>query len=303
MKNKVRYIDRSDCEYNTKQNGSCKSHWEKIITIPQSISKYRDFDIYFCKRCKLGFSNPYPSEDTLHILYDSKFNCNFDLITGGIFDKIKDFWASVEISKMTNNKNINAVLDYSTGNGRYALAAAKLFPDAKIDALDYQTEAPSLIKKHGTRIGYYFIDDFENSKKKYDLIILRHVLEHSHHPMQLLLDLKNRLTQKGILYVEVPNLESGCAKVFKKYWIYKPPYHIFYFTKYSLNKMCKVVGLKGDVKPKELPFMGSLLSIVFETEYYSLFNRFMGALLYPIQLLIEKIYRSSSCLSVCLSRT
>jgi 2-polyprenyl-3-methyl-5-hydroxy-6-metoxy-1,4-benzoquinol methylase len=64
------------------------------------------------------------------------------------------------------------------------------------------------------------------------LIILRHVLEHSYRPQKLLSELVALLSPIGMIYIKVPNLNSGCAKIFKKYWtLFYPPYHVFIIQK------------------------------------------------------------------------
>jgi len=301
----VTYINRDGCELRSVDCGRCDQSWSKIIHIPDRITKLGEFDIYICEKSKLGFTNPYPSEDTMYHLYDTKDSTDFDSIKGNIFDNIQDFLAARQIARMVpaDRTKVNAILDYSTGNGRYAVTASRLFPDARVDAVDYQDEPPPLIKCHRGRVNYFHNDLFGKQIQKYDLIILRHVLEHTHHPVRLLKDLGKRLTSNGILYLEVPNLESGCARVFKKYWTpYYVPRHIFHFTGYSLARAIELADLEGDIRKKEGGSMGMVMSTFTRREPSSSVNKFFAISLYPLQIFIEWTYRSSTCLSACLHK-
>jgi len=303
--NGVSYIIRDSCELRTADCGTCNQHWEKIIHIPDRITKIGEFDIYICNKSKLGFTNPYPSEDTAYLLYETKDSTDFDVIRGNIFDKIQDFLAARLIGKIVSSHSLNpnAVLDYSTGNGRYAATASRMFPSARVDAVDFQPEPPPLIKCGRQAINYYNADSFGQNTQEYDLIILRHVLEHAHYPVRLLHDLGQHLTSEGILYLEVPNLESGCAAVFKKYWTpYYVPRHIFHFTRESLNRVVDLAGLKGELHKKEGGSMGMVTSTFTGMEPSSVVNKFFAVSLYPLQVSIESVHNSSSCFSACLRR-
>lgn len=295
----VKYINRSDCELRTSSCGLCEGNWRLIVRAFDYETKLGGFDIYSCQKCGLGFTNPYPTEDTAGYLYDTKDSADFDAIKGNFVDRIKDRLALRQIQRMYpgDRTEVNAVLDYSTGNGRYAVLSAIVFPNARLDAVDYQDAPPTLIRQDPHRVHYYDIDSFKGHTQKYDLIILRHVLEHNHHPVGLLRNLGQRLTPNGTIYAEVPNLESGCAKVFRKYWRgYYVPRHIFHFTKDSLSQVINAAGLEGDIHKTELPFMGNTVAILTGTSVTNTVNRLFGILLHPLQLIIESRYRSSTCL-------
>jgi SAM-dependent methyltransferase len=198
--------------------------------------------------------------------------------------------------------SINNVLDYATGNGRFAYASLAAFRGANVTAVDYQpSPPPSLIKYangKNSRIDYKQITDTEYRNKKYDLIILRHVLEHTHHPVELVKFLSNLLTTEGIIYIEVPNLKSGCAKIFGKYWKgYYVPRHIFHFTKESLNEILRLAGLHGDITDIEMPLMGNTFSIFTGFSKTNISVRFVGVLLHPLQILLGLLFGGSTALS------
>jgi hypothetical protein len=123
------------------------------------------------------------------------------------------------------------------------------------------------------------------------------VLEHTHHPVELVKFLSNLLTTEGIIYIEVPNLKSGCAKIFGKYWKgYYVPRHIFHFTKESLNEILRLAGLHGDITDIEMPLMGNTFSIFTGFSKTNISVRFVGVLLHPLQILIDLLLGGSAAL-------
>lgn len=299
--NRVKFLNRRTCEMKKDHSDNCQKYWKKIIRIKDHESQLGEFDIYFCKRCKLGFTNPYPSEGTSKYLYEAKKCSDFDLIRHSFTDSIKDYLAGRQLRQlagMTGKSNICAILDYATGNGRFALCAKKIFPSARVDAVDYQADSPGLLVTPAFSANYYSTTKFKKINQRYDVIILRHVLEHTHHPIELLKFLKKRLSINGILYIEVPNLDSGCAKIFGKYWKgYYVPRHIFHFTIDSLKEIIEKAGLFADIRKNESPLMGNTISILTGLKSTNIFVQGFGIFLYPFQLSIESLYKSSTCLN------
>jgi 2-polyprenyl-3-methyl-5-hydroxy-6-metoxy-1,4-benzoquinol methylase len=190
------------------------------------------------------------------------------------------------------------VLDYGCGNGRFIAEAHRLFGAATAHGVDYQTSAPpifALAPRPG--LHYLKVDQFEQMSVKYDVILLRHVLEHTHHPVALLERLAARLKPGGVLYIEVPNLNAGCARVFGGAWsLYYLPRHIFHYSPRSLASIIARAGLRGEVKRTEIPVMGNMIAVLLNLEKSNVLVQTAGILLHPMQQLIELSSRSSTAL-------
>ena len=93
----------------------------------------------------------------------------------------------------------------------------------------------------------------KNMLKKYDLIILSHVIEHVSYPKVIINKIKNILNKNSIFYIELP-LETflkkiwhkGTKKDFLKYLNKKKHWHehINFYSKKSLIKLLAQCGLK-----------------------------------------------------------
>lgn len=298
MNDILRLCDKNYCDFKSGNPKGCKPHWVRLLSVPDHETNLGEFDIIYCKECEIGFTNPQPTEKSVHLLYDNKNSSDFDLIKISFIDKIKDFLALRSLKKISQNRDIKNVLDFATGNGRFAFLSKKAFPLARIDAVDYQSNPPELLKTRSALLSYQSLSEFKWTKK-YDLIFLRHVLEHSHRPVDFLKKLASVLSAKGgVIYIEVPNLNSGCAKFFGRNWkLFYVPRHINHFTKESLRAVCIKAGLNPEIGENEMPLMGNTLAIFFNLDQSNFSVKIAGILLHPIQLLIELCNRSSSCIN------
>jgi len=74
---------------------------------------------------------------------------------------------------------------------------------------------------------------------KFDLVIVRHVLEHIKHPVNFLNDIKAILVEEGKLFIEVPNTRND---LMEKIEVFTPD-HICYFTAQSMNRLVEESGM------------------------------------------------------------
>jgi SAM-dependent methyltransferase len=272
-----------------------------LDTVFDGITK-RDYQVLYCEIGDLAFTNPYPTEETIGILYEDKSSTlNFDFINDSIVDKLKDYFGKKTIKSFSRGLDVNRVdrvLDFGTGNGRYAVLSAKVFKNAFVHAVDYQKDPPPILKKQSLQnIQYINITDFNERTEKYDFIILRHVLEHNHHPIELLRTLASKLSRKGIIYIEVPSLSSGILKVFgKKINGYSIPYHLYHYSARSLGYIVKSGGLDCIIGYNEMPLMGGVIAALLKRER-NIFFQLLGIVLNPIQLFLSRIY-GPPCINV-----
>lgn len=83
------------------------------------------------------------------------------------------------------------------------------------------------------------------SGKKYDVIILKDVLEHLEQPIKTLQELKGHLKEEGVMFISLQNIDSHQARVFKSKWFHlDAPRHIYQFPRKTLRKIFAKNGLK-----------------------------------------------------------
>ena len=137
------------------------------------------------------------------------------------------------------------ILDIGCGLGN-TLAALLKEGYADVSGIDISNEAVAYCKSRGLKVARVrAIADIrvEDGAKRFDFIIMSHVLEHINKDniIETLRYIKEKLlTPGGGLYIQVPNAQSntGC------YWAYEDFTHHTLFTAGSLEFVLKTVGFK-----------------------------------------------------------
>ena len=68
----------------------------------------------------------------------------------------------------------------------------------------------------------------------FDVVVMRHLLEHAQRPISFLLEALQRLVPGGIAYITVPNV--ACWEARFRGWTSFVPYHLAYFTPQTLRR-------------------------------------------------------------------
>ena len=293
----VIYLPLSACLFATDDDPE-----HNLTPILRTIAEGRSFTIQYCEKCGIGLTDPVPTEATLPALYAAAAelgDSNFEAIGSGAIDRLKDYFARMElrnITKLGGVIDVCRVADFGCGNGRYAIAAAHVFPEAQVDAVDYQSAAPpALSTGKEPQIHFKEVNDWLSGDDCFDLIVLRHVLEHSHDPVGLLRKLRHKLSPKGILYVEVPNLESWwVGRLGKRVNTLGVPFHLLHFTHQSLAEAMKKSGLYAKIGANDMPLAGTALALLLNMPK-SKSMQFLGIILQPVQMVAAAIF-GKSCL-------
>lgn len=150
-------------------------------------------------------------------------------------NKIFDF-----VSKIQNPRN---VLEIGCGAG--GILAVFKENGANVIGLDFDDDYLNEARNHDIKVikGSTEVLDID---QKFDVIILSHLLEHIVNPYDFLQDVKRFLSKDGLIYIEVPSINSVCEGAFHydllRYW---QNAHTIHFTAKSLSLLCKSVGMEN----------------------------------------------------------
>jgi SAM-dependent methyltransferase len=134
-----------------------------------------------------------------------------------------------------------SMLDIGCGTGWIS----KLWADAgaRVTGLEPSGARADVAKKRGIRVLPCYAEElFDN--EKYDLIVMRHVLEHIEEPKTILRSLVKRINPGGLLMVVVPNIDCIGRKMLDADWTWVLPWHCNFFNPRSLAFLLAECGFQ-----------------------------------------------------------
>lgn len=196
-----------------------------------------------CLNCSYIFQFEIYDADLAESMYafDKGFNFPDDIKNSVLFKKNllkrqRFISRAIHNSAAKHGKKLS-LLDVGGGLGE---CSSHLTTEGDIHVIDYTDDVPindKIIKLHGDFLEHSF-------DRKFDFIIMNHVLEHTPRPLQFILKAHSLLNEEGTLIIEVP-LELYTPLLFKKVGDWR---HINYFNSFSLKNSV----LKSGFIPHEL---------------------------------------------------
>lgn len=234
----------------------CKStQIEEIFSAKDYTVSGEFFSIFQCKRCTLLFTQNVAEQNEMGRYYASENYISHSDTQVGFVNKI---YHSIRKKTLQSKKNLieretiksnGNILDIGCGTGAFlhtmktgGWIITGLEPEesarAKATMLYDIEPQPS---QHIFNLPY----------NTYDAITMWHVLEHVHQLHEYVEQLKNMLTDKGKIFIAVPNYKSLDAKHYSKFWAaYDVPRHLYHFSPASMKNLVEQHGLSiKTIKP------------------------------------------------------
>jgi len=204
-----------------------------------------DFEVWFCHSCKTGFTMPQMSDRELLEFYPDDYEAYAP--KGGFAEYLQRMKYRQDLSMIKRQLDPSSgttpsLFEIGTGRGEFLDAARKASFD--VDGIEQSAKGVEFAEhSYGIKVRTGSASEFV-FERKYDVVVLRHVLEHLNSFRECLENIRrNGLKEGGILFIKVPNMDSWEARFFGKYWDgYDLPRHRFHFTK---NGLCRVLASTG----------------------------------------------------------
>lgn len=201
-----------------------------------------DLNLVICKKCSLGLLNPRWTKEKYNAYYKEEYDKQYRsdiefeeekyLSPNPIIERFKK--NDIDISKFKN------ILDIGCGSGENLVAFKNTNPKIECYGIEPSIKSQKKLINKGVKIISDDVDsDWDSDcENKFDIIIMRHVLEHFLDPLEVLKKVYNALNKNGILYIAVPNnlLE-------KRYDGWLRIAHTYYFNAYTLSEILKKASL------------------------------------------------------------
>lgn len=229
-------------------------------------------------------------------LYSSRDSSNYPA-SNGFLVKIKKLLMQRTVAATLDGYELQSrVLDFGCGGGELANAIyANGF--VSVFAADVQADRPLMLDKNVT---YLNVKDL-NDHGLFNIILLRHVIEHLEFPVETLLQVRELMAEGSTMIVEFPSAHSFWKRVMGSRWTgYFFPYHTMVLSEEGARRVFKLARLRvKSVRKAEPPIFGVYLMSLGMPR--SIARAFSG-LLFPIQAMLSKITGCSEALVFELSR-
>jgi SAM-dependent methyltransferase len=211
-----------------------------------------------CRNCGLVWSNPRPEEDAVRRYYSSEYRLDYK---GRATPSLRHIARSGRGALNRYRalapylKRGDRILDAGAGGGEVVYVLRALGYDASGLEPD-EHYARHARESLGLPVATGFVQDATFPADSFDVVTMYHALEHVEDPFAILSRLRGWMVDRGVLLIEVPNVEASCIA----------PAHRFHFAHfYNFNRdALDGLGRKAGFEPVETttsPDGGNLIGI------------------------------------------
>lgn len=184
-----------------------------------------------CTKCKLVFSRSIPSEQSLLEHYSKQSrNVEVSPLTVAVYTKWINEWKAL---------GVRTHLDFGCGSG----ALVQFANENGIQSEGSEINFDVIAKLRSRNLPVKDFESIKNSFQSYDIITIIEVIEHVADPKLILIQLKDKLTDNGIIHITTPNFNSLNRYLWKNRWrALGYPDHINIFSTESIRKILQMSG-------------------------------------------------------------
>lgn len=221
-----------------------------------------------CERCNLEQTASLPSQDELNGLYEKHYNFGGErntrytqLRARFINSFLYRIWLAIDgdisFHRMGGS---GSLLDVGCNEGR----GLEFYQSHGFSAegLELNSKAAEVARTKGYTVYGSILESF-STEKKYDVVVLSNVLEHSLDPRAMLQHIYKLLHPNGQVWISCPNSRSWLRSAFGRYWInWHVPFHIVHFSPDTLREMLKKSQFEVIKMRQETPALWVAHSII-----------------------------------------
>ena len=227
-------IDKSICVL-------CQGNDSSSSLVHEKLRYGHPGKIYRCSDCGLVFLYPRLTEDEQKKYYAQQYRDDYEEIS--VEKRFSNDMAEAE-KRLLRIKDIappsGSLLEIGSGSGAFLYLSSQYFN--MVSGVELDVRAQEFLRKKSLNI---YSDLNEISGKKFDVIVLFHVLEHLLEPVKFIQMLGQFLNENGKLIIEVPNVNDALVKfydinAFKDFYFCSA--HLCYFSPKTLKFCLKQAG-------------------------------------------------------------
>ncbi|MCK5163229.1 MAG: class I SAM-dependent methyltransferase [Desulfobacula sp.] len=232
------------------------SGFEPLLLHGKPLKKGQfEYDVHpvIC-RCGLVFLNPRWSDASFGEFYEKYYDELYrlelkpDYGIEGVVGHMAQVWSRIKPYLVDANKMQN-VLDVGCGSGYGLKYLKEQLPGIMIHGIEASPGCREILTE---KIGAVLLDSdvdgpwLHKNKGRFDLIIMRHVVEHLLSPIETLSRLKTALTPGGMIYIAVPDMmhPRTVLRDYDNWWeYYFRAVHPYYYCRKTLFTTLEMAGI------------------------------------------------------------
>jgi SAM-dependent methyltransferase len=196
-----------------------------------------------CAGCGTVRIDPAPDDATLASAYPEGY------VGGGpgtaLLQRVGDVLGRREARRLVELGDAGArALDVGCGDGTFLRRLRTAGWHGPLHGLEPSPSAAARARARGFDVEQGTLETLE-ARDRFDLVILRHVLEHVRDPRAALERVHSLLRPGGLVYVATPDEGALAARVFGRYWHgYDPPRHLWVFRPAAVRRLQADAGFE-----------------------------------------------------------
>lgn len=228
----------------------------------QVLIEHGDFRIIKCRNCGLIYQDSLDQNNKIDKIYNSLYSDSppKDLISRKTDIVVrKQVYSDIEEIQMP----VGLMLDIGCSYGESMMFFEK--KGWKTTGIDICETSVKWARDQGLDCIFTSIENY-TPDKKFDVIVMSHVLEHLTDPAAVLQKIKKWLKPDGIIHIRVPNIVSRLLK-YKIFFLgeLKPYEHLYYFSPGTINLLLEKIGLKCSVTTRYKHSLGSVINMIIRS--------------------------------------
>jgi SAM-dependent methyltransferase len=202
-----------------------------------------EFRYVRCRACGTLRLDPQPDDAVLAAAYPPRYHRRG--VVADVLASARDLGGRREAEALVEAAGpFGRVLDLGCGDGTFLARIRAAGWRGPLHGVEPGTEAIRAARGRGIAVEQASVETFE-PRERFDLVVLRHVIEHVREPRVLLERVGAMLAPGGLAYVATPDERALSARAFGRYWHgYDPPRHLWVFRPEPLRRLHDRVGLE-----------------------------------------------------------
>lgn len=234
------------------------SHWLRVPRDWRRPHDQRSYELYWCAACSFGQVEPRPSQADVRDFYDTEYYTHAALaprkLRPGFAERLRTHLAwridrcrdlSAELVDQLVESRPARICEIGCGDGTLLQALSE--HGHRVAGLEPDPLARKAALARGIEAHAGEAEDLPQTlaQGSFDVVILRHVLEHCLDPLRALEGARSLLRPGGLLVCETPNNVALGLRQAGAHWPWLDvPRHLNFFSAESLRRICERVGIR-----------------------------------------------------------